>query len=462
MAIEFACPECARGYSVKDELAGKSAKCGQCGHKMIIPAASTIAPAVSKIVHAGAANPPAPKSAAAKSAVSKSAAVASTTSKLSAASSNAAKSVSGKPVAKPAAKAAAPKAPPADPDMSSWLDEELKSTPVQAKPQPQLAPSSHNCPSCEAPLAEGAVLCVKCGYDTRTRGRRSVQRVESGDGDAKPSKLAGAASLLRGSLFSFLGAMLGAFIWAVLAYLTQYEFSIVAWGLGGLAGLGMALGHDSADGTVAGIIAAFMSLVGIIAAKVFIVIIVIAMVINEAAHEMQQQLPLDPVEFQRGTLAEAIVIQELKAAGEDYDTASEERLEALYAKSEAEVAKLSAEEIDARLKEIVDQKPPDENLVDEDLAEDELAADDSVEEELSDDTADDNAPPPDEDALPEDEGVFGHSSACSSRRWMACSSCSPSSRPTKSAAVKWAIDRQLRAGRSFFGTRVTLQNAAGL
>jgi hypothetical protein len=101
------------------------------------------------------------------------------------------------------------------------------------------------------------------------------------------------------------------------------------------------------------------------------------------------------------------VIQELKAAGEDYDTASDERLETLYSESEAEVANLSAEEIETRLKELADQQPPDENLVNEDLADDELAADDSVDEELSDDTADDSAPPPDEVALPEEEGMFG-------------------------------------------------------
>jgi predicted Zn finger-like uncharacterized protein len=37
MPIEFACPSCKKPYRVKDELAGKSAKCGKCGNRMKIP-----------------------------------------------------------------------------------------------------------------------------------------------------------------------------------------------------------------------------------------------------------------------------------------------------------------------------------------------------------------------------------------------------------------------------------------
>ena len=48
-----------------------------------------------------------------------------------------------------------------------------------------------------------------------------------------------------------------------------YEIGYVAWGLGGAAGVGMAMGHDDDDGTFAGIIAAAMSLGGIFAAKFF-------------------------------------------------------------------------------------------------------------------------------------------------------------------------------------------------
>jgi DNA-directed RNA polymerase subunit M/transcription elongation factor TFIIS len=208
MPIQFACPSCARGYSVKDELAGKSAKCGQCGHKMKIPSAATKAAAST-----------------------------------SAAKSIAAKPAAAKVTAPSAARVTTAKAPATDPGTSSWLDEELETARVEAKAKPMAPPSDMSCPSCNGPMMPGAVICVKCGYDKRIRGRRSVEHVDEDAAAPKRSKLGHMGSLLRGSFFSFLGAMLGAILWAVLCYLTMYEFSIVAWGLGGLAGLGMALGH---------------------------------------------------------------------------------------------------------------------------------------------------------------------------------------------------------------------------
>jgi len=130
----------------------------------------------------------------------------------------------------------APKTPPSDPGLSSWLDEELETARIEAKSKPKPPPADAGCPSCNGPLAPGTVVCVQCGYDTRIRGKRSVQRDGSEEPAQKRSTLGSAASLLRGTYFSFLGAMVGAFIWALLTYLTMYEFSFVALGLGGLAG----------------------------------------------------------------------------------------------------------------------------------------------------------------------------------------------------------------------------------
>jgi hypothetical protein len=228
MPIRFACPSCARQYSVKDELAGKGAKCGQCGHKMKIPSAAA------RPVKAAAA----PSAAAAPRAA--------------------------KTVPRPIAKVAPPAPRPADSEMSSWLEEELESNRIETKAKPAPPPTANVAPA--------------------SRPKRTVAKKRSAFGRS--------ASLLRGTLFSFLAAMVGALVWAVLAYFTLYEFAIVAWGLGGLAGLGMALGHEDNDGTIAGIIAAFMSLVGIVAAKVMIVVIVIASVVSSMAGEVDSS-PFD-------------------------------------------------------------------------------------------------------------------------------------------------------------------------
>ncbi|MEX2093712.1 MAG: hypothetical protein WD971_13595 [Pirellulales bacterium] len=338
MPIQFACPSCARQYSVKDELAGKGAKCGQCGHRMKIPLAVAQHAATS---HAAASQPPAPKSAALQSTPAKR--VAATPSAAPSAAKVAAKSV---------AKVAPPKAPPADPGVCSWLDEELEIARVEAKTKPKPPPTEASCPSCNGPMTPGAVICVKCGYDSRIRGKRSVERGSDDEPAKKRSKFSGAASLLRGTFFSFLGAMLGAFVWAMLAYFTMYEFSIVAWGLGGLAGLGMALGHEADDGTFAGIIAAFMSLVGIVAAKIFIVIIFVAAAVSSMVNEMEIDVPADPVEMQRSLLATALAMKDLQAAGESIDAIDDARWEAAIAKSREAVAELTPEQIEARFNEL--------------------------------------------------------------------------------------------------------------
>jgi hypothetical protein len=230
-------------------------------------------------------------------------------------------------------------------------------------------------------MASGAVICVACGYDTRIRGRRSVEHVDEDKLAPKRSKLGHMGSLLRGSFFSFLGAMVGAIIWAVLAYLTHRSFGIVAWGLGGLAGFGMALGHDDDDGTFAGIIAGCMSILGILAAKVFIVIILLAVLASTIVAEISADADgqgIDFVEWQRSALASSIAFERLEANGEKLESLDDERFEQELEKAKAEVANLSPEEVETRLNELDAEDEDVEGLAegDEEFADDEFADDD--------------------------------------------------------------------------------------
>lgn len=257
MAIDFACPTCGKQFRVKSELAGKTAKCAGCQNRLRIPAAKSR----SQATRNAPANAPAN------------------------ASANVASSKT-----KPDAAAGL-----ASSDMSSWLDDELEAAPTSAAPtsaapkKSRAKSAADGCPTCGAALPSGAVICVACGFDRRSGGQHTTEVVnESDESDApakskKRGKVGFAGSLMRGSLFSFIGAMLGALLWGALVWLTMREFAIVAWGLGGLAGLGMAIGHEDDDGTFAGIIAAFMSLVGIVAAKIFAVVFLVASMISQVA-----------------------------------------------------------------------------------------------------------------------------------------------------------------------------------
>jgi len=338
MAIEFACPMCHKRYRLKEELAGKSAKCG-CGHKMKVPQPSQ--PAT---------GPAASRSLEAEPSVSDGA----------------------RPPAKiqPAALAAAKPPAPATPrpsakiepgvltggsDVSSWLDEELK----VAAPTPAPTPAATSrCPGCDEVMTTGAVLCTKCGYDKRTGQRRSFTRVAPEDSEGtskKPGKIRFASSLLRGTICSFIAAMVGAAIWAVLAYLMRREFGFFAWALGGLTGAGMAIAHDDDDGTVAGIIAGCMSIVGIIASKIMIVAILIGVIVAGVANELK-----DPQKLERSLLAMNLVEGKLKAKGINVENATDAQTETAMEEAQREVEKLSDAEVKARLEQLAKQAQREE------------------------------------------------------------------------------------------------------
>ena len=256
MPIDFACSECGKKYRVKDELAGKTAKCSQCNGRIQIPAAAAQPNA--------AARPASPGSAPAKPAPPKPAAP------------------QPARAAAPAAARPAPAAKPKD-ELSSWFDSELPAAPIAAATAPSKlvagakspgGPTRSNiCPSCRVPLATGAVVCVACGYDVRKGEKLATKKGDAAEEDAPTKKraaLSASASFGRGALFSVIGALIGAGVWAGVGIATNYEIGWIAWGLGALAGAGMALGHDDKDGTAAGITAAGISIAGILAAKFFI------------------------------------------------------------------------------------------------------------------------------------------------------------------------------------------------
>ena len=140
-AITIACPECEKKITVAAEAVGKKIRCKGCEHVFVVPAAAAAKAGGKPTAKAPAGKAPA-KAPAGKAA-----------------------EVKKKPA--PDAKAAKPKAP-AD-------DEEEDSKPYGITSM-DTAP---RCPECANEMeSEDAIICLVCGYNTRTRQRIETKAVE--------------------------------------------------------------------------------------------------------------------------------------------------------------------------------------------------------------------------------------------------------------------------------------------
>ncbi len=74
-------------------------------------------------------------------------------------------------------------------------------------------------------------------------------------------------SMLGSILGGALGGLLGAVLWAAISQWTGYEVGWIAWGLGGLVGLGVHFGGKRSGGVAAGGTAVILAVAGILAGK---------------------------------------------------------------------------------------------------------------------------------------------------------------------------------------------------
>lgn len=136
------------------------------------------------------------------------------------------------------------------------------------------------CPGCGNAMAEGSIVCMSCGYDTRTgrggRTRVTETRQPSAIGGAMAAggtfAAAGASYLLLATLGSVVGGLIGAGVWAGIIIATNFEVGYVAVGIGVLAGFGAAIGAGIArgdTGTMTGLIAVLVAIASICAGKYF-------------------------------------------------------------------------------------------------------------------------------------------------------------------------------------------------
>ena len=155
MATTFviACPECSKQVRVSDEHIGKKIKCKGCGNVFPVPADAAGAPPTRS------AAPGAPKTQASPGAAPRT------------------QSPGGAPRTKPAAPPAAPKTRMAPPDLPARPEDDPEYDPNKYTVE-QTNDTLPRCPYCakEMPSAD-ALICLHCGYNTRTRQRPEVKQV---------------------------------------------------------------------------------------------------------------------------------------------------------------------------------------------------------------------------------------------------------------------------------------------
>ena len=218
------------------------------------------------------------------------------------------------------------------------------------------------CPSCSAPLAETAVLCIECGFHTERGHRIFIDRQEAEPAaliDSTPSgtripatsasvtrtlakqrkRYSGfsLASYARGTLMSLAFALVGGALWAFASLATDYALSFLAWGVGSLAGLGMALGHQDDDGTLAGITSAVMAFVGCVFSKVLYFAIFLSAFLGMNNHELQ--------EYGARIVAE----EQIRAAGSDPKYADVDYFDQEYQLAMRKIEKWDSEKIQQRI-----------------------------------------------------------------------------------------------------------------
>lgn len=135
------------------------------------------------------------------------------------------------------------------------------------------------CPGCGAALAEGTVICMSCGFDTRSGKARKTKVVKAGPSTGLGGLASEAGGLAKSGTTFLVGSLLGgaaaglvgALVWAGIAIGTGYEVGYIAIGVGLLCGVGTALGSRGQTGVMTGCIAVLFAVISICAGKYFTV-----------------------------------------------------------------------------------------------------------------------------------------------------------------------------------------------
>jgi hypothetical protein len=96
--------------------------------------------------------------------------------------------------------------------------------------------------------------------------------------------------LIKCIVSGLIGGAIGGAVWAALAYYTNFEFAIVAWGIGGLVGFCCRAGAGASSGVLTGLIAAGIALASIAGGKYAVVDIVVEREVAKVSRSVENTL----------------------------------------------------------------------------------------------------------------------------------------------------------------------------
>ena len=205
------------------------------------------------------------------------------------------------------------------------------------------------CPSCDAALLPQTVLCVECGYHLEKGTTLAIENPVS-EATQRPEPVTknlsakksrkhsfSIATYVRGTLLSLLFAIVGGALWAAASLATDYALGFLAWAVGGLAGLGMAIAHQDNDGTIAGLTSALMALVGCVFSKVLYFAVFFGMAMEMTEMDFQEHV------------ASVVAEDRVRAAGQDPEEVSEPYYDQEFEAALQEVESWDSEKIQQRI-----------------------------------------------------------------------------------------------------------------
>lgn len=196
------------------------------------------------------------------------------------------------------------------------------------------------CPKCATALPKDAVLCVACGYNLKTGKSLGATKVAAAPGKAA-ARAKTASQFMLGCVLSFVGALIGAGVWAGIAIGTGYQIGWIAIGLGFLAGIGMLAGYREKDAK-GGTAAACISIGGIFVAKVAIFVFVVSAVVTGNTSD---------IELQKAFLAHTYAEEMLDLEGVYQPEERRAKWDGAFSRARGRVAAMSDEQVRAAVKE---------------------------------------------------------------------------------------------------------------